>query len=170
MSVSWMACFDADLELIVIVPVRESLSNIHSRSTDKWREQTITSSIQPLLAIFDSQITSREIRASWQCSLHPTTPSSEVMVSLQLLVQACRSLGLPSGVNTGVLKDLVEAYVERVRRMEEWKELEGEKAMQGCFDLAFLAVVGGGRVEEDVPVQKVMARVSLDVPAWSQAD
>jgi hypothetical protein len=140
-------------------PTIEALLSIHVKSTVKWRERTIMESLVLLTPIFDPLITSREIKASWQGTAHPTSPSPQIMLALQSLVQACRTLGCPQGAESTVAKQLVEGFVERVRSLDGWRSMEGVKAMQSAMDLGFLAVIAGGDAQNDIVVIKILSKV-----------
>ena len=136
----------------------DDLKTIHRQSTEAWSSRTIRQSLLPLFPIFSEDKTPSIARLSWQASL-PTAPSPDLMIALQSLVAATRSLGIPQGVETGVVKDMVQLFVEQAREMESWKTLTEECAVQGAMDVGFLSLISGVNPSEDPVVQGLLKKV-----------
>jgi hypothetical protein len=81
------------------------------------------------------------------------------MIALHSLVQATRTLGVLPGVEVPVVRELVVGFVEAVKVMEGWSGLNEAAAMQGAFDVGFLALIGGEKFEGDIMVQKLLQKV-----------
>jgi hypothetical protein len=82
------------------------------------------------------------------------------MTALQSLVAATRLLGIPQEVETGVVKDMVQSFVDQARGLEGWRGLDGECAVQGAVDMGFLCLIIGHDVSKDTVVQALLAKVS----------
>jgi hypothetical protein len=65
------------------------------------------------------------------------------MLGLQSLVAAVRQLGIPRGVDTGAVRDLVESFVAEATGSEGWKGMKDEGAIQAAVDVGFLNLVSG---------------------------
>lgn len=108
------------------------------------------------------------MKSTWQ-STYPTRPSSEITLALNELVSATRLLGIPRGVDTGVIQDLVENMVTQARALEGWTAKKGEAGVQAAVDLGFLTLLGGGEVVRDEMVQECLKTVrSTTHPAFVQ--
>lgn len=82
------------------------------------------------------------------------------MIALQSLVTGTRLLGIPLGIETGVIKDMVQSFVEKARDLEGWKGLKEECAIQGAVDFGFLCLISGSDPMTDSFVQAMLAQVS----------
>jgi hypothetical protein len=131
---------------------------LHRQSTEHWQRRSISQALVKLGPVFSAEKSPFIVRLSWQGDL-PTLPSPEIIVSLQSLVAAVRSLGIPQGVETGVVRDLVESFVEQARALDGWGSMDGECAAQGAVDVGFLVLLSGGDASRDTLVQSLLAKV-----------
>jgi hypothetical protein len=86
------------------------------------------------------------------------------MLALQSLVGAVRQLGIPRGVETGVVRDVVESFVDQAKALDGWKHMREEGAVQAAVDLGFLSLVRGETAEKAAAGVQTH-NVSLTLPA-----
>lgn len=141
----------------------DDLKTIHRNSTAPWSSRSVHAALILLSPIFSADNTPSMIKLSWQADL-PSTPSPEIMIALQSLVASARSLGIPQGVETGVVRDMVRSFVEKARELEGWKGLDGECAVQGVVDLGFLSLISGDQPSNHSIVDDLLTKVSWHIP------
>jgi len=137
----------------------DDLRTIHRDSTTAWASRTTQAALLLLSPIFSQENTPLLIKLSWQADL-PSTPSPEIMIALQSLVAATRLLGIPQGVETNVVRDMVRSFVKQARGLEGWNGLSEECAVQGAVDMGFLNLISGDE-PIDATVEGLLAKVSL---------
>lgn len=137
----------------------DDLRTIHRDSTTAWASRTTQAALLLLSPIFSQEHTPLLIKLSWQADL-PSTPSPEIMIALQSLVVATRLLGIPQGVETNVVRDMVRSFVKQARGLEGWNGLSEECAVQGAVDMGFLNLISGDE-PIDPTVEGLLAKVSL---------
>jgi len=91
----------------------------------------------------------------------PVGPSSHVMISLQSLVVSSRRLGIPPGVSVTTIQELVEGFVDAARELDGWVTQKEESVAQAAVDLGFLGMLKGEGVDDNISVQKMLAKVSV---------
>lgn len=147
--------------------MKTTLTTIHARSTASWQARTIRSALQKLERLLSSSIPPEVVKATWQ-GPYPTQPSTEIALALNELVSATRLLGIPRGIETGVVKDLVEGLVMQARAMDGWTTKKEESGVQAAVDLGFLTLLKGGDVAQDDLVQNCLSSVSA-APSYTRS-
>ncbi|RXK41345.1 hypothetical protein M231_01250 [Tremella mesenterica] len=136
------------------------LLDLHSASTIRWRERSVASAISTLSPLFGPHRDTQGSRHTWQ-GPYPSQPSRYLMLALQSLVTAVPLLGIPPGVESSVVKDLVETFVDRVRNMDGWESRSEDTAVNAMVDLGFLTLLKGESIQEDVMVTKMVIKVRV---------
>ena len=139
--------------------MKTTLTAIHARSTSAWQTRTIRTSLQKLEPLLSSKIPPDIVKSTWQ-SPFPTQPSTEITLALNELVVATRQLGIPRGVETGVVKELVETMITQAKALDGWTGKKGEAGVQAAVDLGFLTLLKGGDVAQDEMVKSRLSTVS----------
>ncbi|KAL7424679.1 hypothetical protein Q5752_000363 [Cryptotrichosporon argae] len=148
---------------------RQALVDFHARSTEHWQRRAIIEAKALLAPIFDPLLGEQEIQLSWQ-GPQPTAPSHAVLVALTSLVQAVKQVGMPPTARLSVGTDLLTAFVDDVKNMEEWKAMDGAAAVQAAVDLGFLEVLLGNAADNDPAIQKLLAKAPADLPSSFATD
>lgn len=142
-----------------------ALLELHRNSTSAWKTKSIQAALSNLDPIFHPDNTSAVIRLSWQGDL-PSKTSDEVVLGLQSLVAAVRQLGIPRGVDTAVVRDLIESFVAEATGLEGWKGMKDEGAVQAAVDVGFLKLISGQSADKSAAA--TAANVSCRVIVTSQ--
>ncbi|OCF56506.1 hypothetical protein L486_05356 [Kwoniella mangroviensis CBS 10435] len=143
--------------------VEKSLLAVFEKSTTKWKERSVQEALVSLAPLFDPYRGSQEIKSSWQGDL-PSSPSHPIMVSLQSLVKATTSLGIPPSLNSSltVVEELVKGFVDSAKKLEGWKtqEISMEGRIQLLVDIGFLINISGEKVGEDRLIIRILKETS----------
>ncbi|OCF75076.1 hypothetical protein I204_03925 [Kwoniella mangroviensis CBS 8886] len=143
--------------------VEKSLLAVFEKSTTKWKERSVQEALVSLAPLFDPYRGSQEIKSSWQGDL-PSSPSHPIMVSLQSLVKATTSLGIPPSLNSSltVVEELVKGFVDSAKKLEGWKtqEISMEGRIQLLVDIGFLINISGEKVGEDQLIIRILKETS----------
>lgn len=79
---------------------------------------------------------------------------------MNVLVGAIQLLGVPRGVDTGVIKNLVFRFVDEARGLEGWIKKDAEGRIQSAVDLGFLGLLKGMEISQDEMTQRCLPSVS----------
>ncbi|ORX35220.1 hypothetical protein BD324DRAFT_82122 [Kockovaella imperatae] len=150
-------------------PAVDELVKLHITSVQTWRKEAIEEAIRQIKTIFDPQIGPSEIQAMWQ-GPHPTSPSAGIMSALSALVKATRRLGIPNGVDTRVVVQLMDEFLPTAIGLQQWMGMERESAAQAVFDLGFLILIKGDNVASSETIKRHLARIPSTVPSSFASD
>lgn len=126
----------------------------HASSLVQWQGKSIARALALLKPVLKLRPVTSEL---------PSRVSSPTTKALMELSKDVKHLGVPPGVELGVVQGLLRAFIEKVRGLD-WSHVTDERAAaQAAFDLAFLLRLGGKSASElaaDATVKPLLERVS----------